>query len=68
MNYTIDLHPLIDSVSDRDLALLSSNNPNLRFETDKDGNLVIISPTGSESGEKNGNLFAQVWNWNSQYK
>lgn len=68
MNYTIDLHPLTDSISDRDLELLSAKNPDLRLETDGNGRLIIMPPTGSESGKLNGNLFAQVWNWNHQCK
>lgn len=68
MSYTLDLRPLIDSISDEELQLLSSRNPDLRFETDAHGNLIIMPPTGSESGEKNGNLFGQVWSWNRQYK
>jgi Uma2 family endonuclease len=68
MNYTLDLRPLIDSINDEELQLLSSRNPDLKFETDAHGNLIVMPPTGSESGEKNGNLFGQVWNWNRQYK
>ncbi|VEP12425.1 conserved hypothetical protein [Hyella patelloides LEGE 07179] len=68
MNYTIDLHPLTDSISDRDLELLSAKNPDLKFETDANGKLIVMPPTGSENGKINGNLFFQVELWNYQNK
>ncbi|HHP7229825.1 MAG TPA: Uma2 family endonuclease [Xenococcaceae cyanobacterium] len=68
MTYTIDLKAFTDSISDRALEQLCRENPDLRFETDKDGKLIIMSPTGSESGRKNSSLVAQVWYWNNQHK
>lgn len=68
MTYTIDLKAFTDSISDRALEQLCRENPELRFETDKDGKLIIMSPTGSESGKRNGDLFGQVWYWNRQCK
>lgn len=66
--YTLNLKPLKERISDLDLAQLCAENPDLRFETDATGNLVIMSPTGSESGKKNSSLVAQVWYWNHQNK
>ena len=63
---TLDLNAFTDSISDRALEQLCRENPDLRFETDANGKLNIMSPTGSESGERNASLLAQVWNWNSQ--
>ena len=68
MTYTIDLKAFTDSISDRALEQLCRENPDLRFETDKHGKLIIMSPTGSESGKRNSSLLAQVWNWNRQSK
>ena len=68
MTYTIDLKAFTDSISDRALEQLCRENPDLRFETDKHGKLIIMSPTGSESGKRNSSLLAQVWNWNNQCK
>ena len=68
MTYTIDVKAFTDSISDRALEQLCRENPDLRFETDARGKLIIMSPTGSESGKRNSSLLAQVWNWNNQGK
>ena len=43
MTYTIDVKALTDSISDRALEQLCRENPDRRFETDKDGKLIIMS-------------------------
>ena len=63
---TLNLSSLVNKVSDRDLELLSRDNPNARLETNSKGQLIIMSPTGGETGKKNGDLFGQVWYWNKQ--
>jgi Uma2 family endonuclease len=66
MSITINLKTFTDKISDRDFEKLCANNPEVKFETTKEGKLIVMSPTGSESGRKNGRLFGQVWNWNEQ--
>ena len=68
MTYTIDIKAFTDSIGDRAFEQLCRENPDHRFETDKDGKLIIMSPTGSESGRRNSSLLAQVWYWNNQCK
>ena len=68
MTYTLNVKALTDSISDRSLEQLCRENPDLRFETDTNGKLIILPPTGSESGKRNGDLFGQVWYWNRQSK
>ena len=68
MTYTLDVRAFTNSISDRALEQLCRENPDLRFETDKDGKLIIMSPTGSLTGEKNADLIYQVQSWNRQYK
>lgn len=68
MTYTIDLKAFTDSISDRALEQLCRENPDLRFEINANGKLIIMSPAGSESGKRNGDLFGQVWYWNRQSK
>jgi Uma2 family endonuclease len=68
MSYTIDVRAFTNSISDRTLQQLCRENPELRFETDAKGKLIIMSPTGSESGKRNGDLFGQIWYWNRQNK
>ena len=47
---------------------LSEVNPDLRLELTKEGELIVMPPTGGESGKKSGHLFARVWNWNDRSK
>ena len=58
-NYTLNLKPFTDRISDRNLQQLCRENPDLRFEINAEGNLIVMSPTGSESGRRNGDLFLQ---------
>jgi Uma2 family endonuclease len=45
---------------------LCIDNPDLRLELTKDRELIVMAPAGGESGEKNGDLFGEVWYWNRQ--
>lgn len=65
---TLSLKPFLDPISDRDLEKLSAENPDARLETNAEGKLIIMSPTGSLTGEKNSNLNYQLQSWNRQYK
>ncbi len=65
-SYAINLKPLVEHISDSDFERLCASNPELKFETDAAGNLVVMSPTGSESGKRNGDLFLQIGLWNRQ--
>lgn len=60
----IDLKAIATHVTDGELERLSSDNPETKFETNSKGHLVIMSPTGSESGRKNVKLVFQVELWN----
>ena len=41
-------------------------NRDLRIERNKLGELVIMPPTGSETGNREGNVFGQLWVWSEQ--
>ncbi|MFN6500893.1 MAG: Uma2 family endonuclease [Nostoc sp. DedQUE01] len=41
-------------------------NRDLRIERNKLGELVIMPPTGSETGNREGNIFGQLWVWSEQ--
>ncbi len=64
----IDLKAIATHVTDTELEGLSSDNPETKFETNSKGHLVIMSPTGSITGEKNADLIFQVQFWNRKYK
>lgn len=68
MIYTLNLQAFTDSIGDRDLARICRDNPDLKFETDKNGKLIIMSPTGSLTGERNADLIYQIQAWNRRYK
>ncbi|MGL6339726.1 MAG: Uma2 family endonuclease [Waterburya sp.] len=70
-----DNWPLLLNVSNTTLHVtpeefdsLCIDNPDLRLELTKDKELIVMPPTGGESGERNGELFGQVWNWNKKTK
>ncbi|MGV2831393.1 Uma2 family endonuclease [Myxosarcina sp. GI1(2024)] len=60
----INLATFTDRISDTQLEQLCADNPEARFETTPEGKLIIMSPTGSESGRKNTRLVFQVELWN----
>jgi Uma2 family endonuclease len=68
MTHIINVKAFTDEISDRTLEQLCRENPELRFEIDAKGKLIVMSPTGSESGRRNGDLFGQIWYWNHQNK
>jgi Uma2 family endonuclease len=45
---------------------LCQDNPDLKFERTAEGELIVMSPTGWESGERNASLTGQLWVWNNQ--
>jgi Uma2 family endonuclease len=65
--------PLLLNISNTVLHVTSSefdslclDNPDLRLELTKNQELIVMSPTGGESGRRNGKLFGQTWYWNEQ--
>lgn len=68
MTITIDIKAFTESISDRTFEQLCADNPETKFETTPEGKLIVMSPTGSESGEKNADLLIQIGIWNRQYK
>ena len=64
----INISAFTKRISDRELEKLCADNPETKFETTPQGKLIVMSPTGSESGKMNGDLFFQVELWNRQYK
>ncbi len=41
-------------------------NRDLRIERNQFGDISIMSPTGSETGNREGNIFGQLWLWSEQ--
>lgn len=66
--FTLNLSSLVDRISDRQLEVLSRDNPDARLETNRQGHLIFMSPTGAETGDRNGELLFQIKLWNKQSK
>jgi Uma2 family endonuclease len=41
-------------------------NPNLRIERTADGEVIVMSPAFSDTGNRNGRIFQQVINWSDE--
>lgn len=54
--------------NEEQFELLAIANRNLRLERTAPGELVIMPPTGGNTGRKNIAIEAQLWNWNEQEK
>ena len=48
--------------------ILAETEQTARMELTKDGELIVMSPTGGEAGRKNFNLYLDLGNWNRQNK
>jgi Uma2 family endonuclease len=62
----LDVRDVKLRVTSEQFDRLCVQNSELRLELTKDGELIVMPPTGGESGKRNGNLFGEVWFWNRQ--
>jgi Uma2 family endonuclease len=53
-------------LSDEQFEQIAAANQNLRLERTAGGELVIMPPTGGETGERNLDIEGQLWLWNRQ--
>jgi Uma2 family endonuclease len=65
--YTLNLDSAIELTDDQ-FYKLCRNNPDLKFERNAHGELIIMPPTGGETGRRNTNLIIDVGNWNRRTK
>lgn len=63
--FTVNLHPVID-LTDEQFYQLCLNNRDLKFERTANGELLIMPPTGGETGRRNIKISAQLEVWSSQ--
>ena len=66
--YTFNLKLSTEPITDEHFQQLCILNPELKLETNSHGELIILSPTGSETGRRNLDLEGQFWYWNKQNK
>jgi Uma2 family endonuclease len=62
---TIKLHPVM-TMTDEQFFDFCQLNQDINIERNVRGELVFMSPTGSQSEERNFNLIGQLWFWTKQ--
>jgi Uma2 family endonuclease len=67
LTYTLDLTPFIQ-LSDRQFAQLCENHPDIKFERNSRGELIIMPPTGGETGNRNASLIVKLGIWNERHQ
>ncbi len=55
-------------LSDEQFFQLCQDNRDLRLERNARGDLIIMPPTGGETGNSNAGITAQLWLWNNLHK
>ena len=65
MTTILNLKPLIQ-LNSENFYQLCQNNPDSLLELSKNGELIIVSPVGGESGNRETNLTADLIIWNHQ--
>lgn len=59
---TLDLHSIVN-LTDEQFYQLCRDNPNIKLERTHKGELVVMPPTGWGTGNRNGRLTQQLFNW-----
>lgn len=67
MEAIIELDSIV-SLTDEQFFLLCQRNRDYKFERNSVGDLVIMSPTGGETGKRNSDLNLQLAIWNKKHK
>jgi len=62
---TLNLNSIIKLTRDQ-FYQLCEENPDLKLERNAQGELIIMPPTGGETGKSNSTINAQIWFWNDQ--
>ncbi|NET01829.1 MAG: Uma2 family endonuclease, partial [Sphaerospermopsis sp. SIO1G1] len=54
--------------TDDEFVKIVAANKDLRLELSHQGELIVMSPTGGETGERNLEIGGQIWFWNRKHK
>jgi len=57
---------MVHRMSDEEFFNFCQDNRHLRFEKTSDGEIVIMAPTGGETGRTNTNVIYELQHWNKQ--
>lgn len=63
--YTLNFNSVWE-MSDERFYRLCRDNPDIRFEYSNRGELIVMSPTGGETGKRNAEITAEFVLWNRQ--
>lgn len=58
----------ISGVTDEQFYQICQDNLDLKFERNAAGEILIMSPTGGETGMRNFDIIGQFWLWNNRYQ
>ena len=64
---TVNLNPIIQ-LSDQQFYQLCRENPEVKFERNAKGEILIMSPTGGGTGKRNFEIGVEFGIWNRKYK
>jgi Uma2 family endonuclease len=64
---TVNLNPIV-KLTDEQFYQLCRENPDVKFERNAKGELIIMPPTGGETGKRNAEFTADFVIWNRKYK
>ncbi|AFZ56239.1 Uma2 family endonuclease [Anabaena cylindrica FACHB-243] len=64
---TVNLNPII-TLTDNQFYQLCRENPDVKFERNSEGELLIMSPTGGETGKRNFEIDIDLGIWNRKTK
>ena len=66
-NFTINLNSIVE-LTDEQFFQLCQKNKDIRFERNAKGDLIIVPPTGGETGNINAEISGNLGIWNRQTK
>ncbi|MCY7377306.1 MAG: Uma2 family endonuclease [Pyrinomonadaceae bacterium] len=64
----LNFQDVLEKISDDEFENFCRHNPNMEIELTKEGELVIMPPTGGETGIRNFTLIGIFFNWLEKYK
>ncbi|MBE9223985.1 Uma2 family endonuclease [Phormidium sp. LEGE 05292] len=67
LTFTVNLNPII-KLTDEQFYQLCRANPDVKFERNATGEIIIMSPTGGETGNFNSEINADFVIWNRRTK
>ena len=62
---TLNLNSIVKLTSEQ-FYQLCEEHPELKLERNANGELIVMPPTGGETGKRNSTANAQIWTWNDR--